>query len=132
MLHRVIYMGLLIVLAACSPKDHSGYVKKADRVFVSMIKILEEVEYPSDIYLIAKLNPYYQQIAELMVSSACLEEKNKTVFSVDILEAPHAACLNRELKRIYKMEGGKAACEAAARDGLAILKKHSFKTKQAH
>lgn len=118
-----------LILSSCAPKDHQAFVKKADRVFVSMIRVLEQVEHSSDIYLIAKLNPYYQQIAELVIMSKLLEEKKRDVFSLEILEAASSSKLREHLQRIYSMEGGQAACEAAARDGLALLKKHSAKSK---
>jgi hypothetical protein len=122
---------LAILMSSCKPTTHAQFVKKADASYVSMIKILADVQHPSDLYLVVKLKPYYKNIAELIIQASEVESKNKDVFNVEIIEAPHAEELKNELKRVYELEGGAAACEAAALDALMILKKASLKKKSS-
>jgi hypothetical protein len=118
------------IMSGCAPTTHKGFVKRSDIIYQSMIKVLEDVEHPQDFYKLQSLKSLYMEIAELMIVSYKLEEKNPQIFNMDILEAPHAEKLKQHLMRIYLIEGGRQAIELAAREGLILLQKSPYKSKK--
>jgi len=112
------------MMASCTPRTHQGFVKRSDAIFCAMIRVLEQVEHPSDFHLLQAMRPLYMEIAELVLLSFKQEEKSIDLFSLEILEAPHQEKLKQELMRIYNLEGGRQACEVVARDGLTLLQKN--------
>lgn len=122
----------IILFAGCAPTTHAGFVKRSDDIYQAMIKVLEDVEHPQDFYKLQVLKQHYIDIAELIIMSYKLEEKNPQVFNMDILEAPHADKLKHELMRVYLLEGGRQAVELVAREGLILLQKSPYKSKKVH
>lgn len=121
---------LLMMLVACAPTTHKGFIKRSDEIYQAMIHVLEEVEHPQDFYKLQHLKKYYVEIAELMIASYKAEEKNPQLFNMDILEAPHAEKLKEHLMRVYFLEGGREAIEHQAREGLIVLQKSPYKSKK--
>lgn len=124
------FLGVLIALTSCAPSTHKGFVKRSDAIYQSMIEVLQTIEHPQDFYKLASLKALYVEIAELMILSYKVEEKNPQLFNMDVLEAPHAEKLKEHLIRIYRIEGGRQAIELIAREGLIVLQKSPYKSKK--
>jgi hypothetical protein len=122
---------LVIILGGCSPTTHKSFVKRSDAVYLSMIKVLKQVEHPQDFHLLSSLKPLYVELAELIVLSIKYEEKDPQIFNLEIIEASHQEELKQHLIRIYNLEGGRNAIEQVAREGFIVLQKSPYKLKKS-
>lgn len=122
-LKNFIIIPFIFSLVSCGPATHEQFVARADKIYVSMIKILKQVEDPGDLYKLYQLEPLYLDTAGLLVMAMKKHKQDSQMFNLEIIEAPHQQELCSELMRVYQVEGGQKACEEAAREGLTLLQK---------
>jgi hypothetical protein len=126
MRRKKILFCLCLVFASCQPTTHTSFVKRSDAIVEKMCMVLSKVDNPQDFHYLEELKPLYLEMAKLLILSLQVEEKKPEIFSVEIIEAPHAEALKKEMMRIYEMEGGRSSIENAARDALILMQKSPY------
>jgi hypothetical protein len=114
---------ILLLLAACSPNSSEDFQHEGEAQSRRLTQFLQKVENREQLLkAVPKLKLKFNKLVDLMIEARKFEQSHpdeiSDPFSLD-METNQA--LIAELKRIYKMEGGRETIEKAQKEALLRL-----------
>ncbi|MBS0615863.1 MAG: hypothetical protein JSR58_04850 [Verrucomicrobia bacterium] len=107
---------LLLLCASCSPESSDDFRHEGEAIARALVDELQEVENRQDLLKASpKLKKLFEQLVDLMIAArnAQMEPQLDSTEMSQVLQA--------ELKRIYRMEGGREVIEKAQKEALLRL-----------
>jgi len=119
-LHSLI---LLIVFAGCSPSSTQEYRQEGEAMCRQLTKELQQVQSRDDlIKMTPHLKKRFAQFAELMMQARAFEREHAgEAMPDDDGDSLASEALMEEMKRIYRIEGGRKIVEDSQAESLFAL-----------
>jgi DNA gyrase/topoisomerase IV subunit A len=118
--------GALLISSGCTPSSMEEYRREGEALCRSFTHELQKIESREDLVRASpKIKQHYEEIVQLIIEA----QNFKNVHSQEAIEAFETSDmlaseeLMMELKRIYRMEGGKELMENAQKEALFRLSK---------
>ena len=118
--------GALLIFTGCAPSTIEEYRREGEAICRSFTHELQKIESREDLVRASpKIKQHYEQIAQIVIEAQNFKNEHSgeavdPFHSTDMLASEE---LMMELKRIYRMEGGKELMENAQKEALFRLSK---------
>jgi len=120
---------LLLFLAGCAPDSRADFRHEGESICRDLAKELHKIETPQQLNLAApKLKSCFNRLADVMIAARKFEGEEEESFDPGPKDKSASDALVAELKRIYRLEGGREAIEKIQKE--ALLKIDSFESKR--
>jgi DNA gyrase/topoisomerase IV subunit A len=120
---RLIFLPF-IFLCGCSPSSMEEYQREGEALCRSFTQDLQKIENREDLLkALPKIKQHYEEIADLIIEAQNFkkEHSGEAIDPWNSSDMLASETLMLELKRIYRMEGGKELMENAQREALFRL-----------
>lgn len=109
-------LAVLLVIAGCSPQSPDDFHHAGESICRALVEELQEVENRQDLLKIApQIKQHFEDLVDLMIAARKLQVQPQ----LDSTEMSQV--LQAELKRIYRIEGGREVIEKAQKECLLRL-----------
>ncbi len=115
------FCALLLFFCGCSPGSLEDYQYEGEAFARSLVKDLKKIQRSEDLNRSeALLKKKFNALVDLMIEAKEFQRKHPQEEEVDVLhyDHPHGEALLEELKRIYRIEGGREMVERTQREAL--------------
>lgn len=113
---RKVLAALLFLASGCSPQSQDDFHHEGESICRALVEELQEVENRQDLLKIApRIKQHFEDLVDLMIAARKLQVEPR----VDSTEMSQV--LQAELKRIYRIEGGREVIEKAQKESLLRL-----------
>jgi len=120
---RYIFLAV-VFLWGCAPSSMEEYRREGEALCRSFMQDLQKIETREDLVkAIPKIKRHYEEIADLIIQAQNFKKEHlgEAVDPWDSSDMLASEALMFELKRIYRMEGGKELMENAQKEALFRL-----------
>lgn len=120
----LVVVGLTMLLAACAPSSMEEFRREGEAISRKFTEQLQRIETREDLVkALPEIKKHYEEIVDLMIEVNAFKEEHfgeaiDTYYSTDNLASE---ALMMEVKRIYRLEGGRELMESAQRESLFRL-----------
>ena len=109
-------LAALLVISGCSPQSQDDFHHEGESICRALVEELQDVENRQDLLKIApRIKQHFENLVDLMIAA----RKAQVQPQVDSTEMSQV--LQAELKRIYRIEGGREVIEKAQKESLLRL-----------
>ncbi len=113
---RKTLVALLFFVGGCSPQSQDDFHHEGESICRALVEELQEVESRQDLLKAApRIKQHFEDLVDLMIAA----RNSQVQPQVDSTEMSQV--LQAELKRIYRMEGGREVIEKAQKESLLRL-----------
>ncbi|GAB5412112.1 MAG: hypothetical protein ChlgKO_12260 [Chlamydiales bacterium] len=113
---------MLILLAGCAGGSNKNYYERGQTLCDQLAKELHEITTKEELVSAApQIEKRYAQIVNLMIEAKIEKEKRPHAFPESNMPSPSSQRLQKELQRIYEIEGGRRFMEKHTREALYRL-----------
>lgn len=114
---------VLLFLGSCSPNSSKEFQQEGEAHCRLLVATLQKVENRKQLLLAEPaLKKHFERLIDLMIQAREFQEKLEDVSNeIAFKESSTNALLERELRRIYTIEGGREVIERAQQEALVRL-----------